>query len=576
MKTIHLDATVSTIVTTQEKGRVSLRFKGTHLWGAGEHFDRVEFLSHARRNEVKEVFTHQGEHTYLPQPIVLSDELSLLVQSDRVFTIESRCNGELLELDLVGEFDDDDTLVIATGEPKQALAALLSHLGGVQLPPSWVFGQWASANRWRSEQDVLEALEAARKHGIPISVLVVEAWSDESTFYTFNEEEGLWPDPKTLVEKMSEWGVRLVLWQCPVFKALEEGRHDERHELDLAYIRRHGLAVQNADGSVYTIPKGHWFAGSMVPDFTKSETRQWWFSKRKYLLDIGVSGFKTDGGECILTDEVCFHDGSTGKEMRNRYPQSYVDSYQEFLGSNRITFSRAGYLGAQQSSLYWAGDQLSQWSELQAVLMAGLSASLSGIFWWGFDIGGFAGPLPGKALYLRSYALGSLVPLMQWHSEPVGGQFSEVLKSEDRINDRSPWNMALRYGEDVLGITKRYSVMRKALDWYLIREAANSQTRLQPMMKPLFYEFGLRYSNIYDEYLLGMSLLVAPILEEDQTKRTVTLPEGDWYDFFSQVTLQGPCLLEREYPIDEIGIFIKCDDTEFDRLRASFASLEFV
>jgi len=136
--------------------------------------------------------------------------------------------------------------------------------------------------------------------------------------------------------------------------------------------------------------------------------------------------------------------------------------------------------------------------------------------------------------------------------------------------------MALRYGEDVLRITKRYSVMRKALDWYLIREAANSQTRLQPMMKPLFYEFGLRYSNIYDEYLLGMSLLVAPILEEDQTKRTVTLPEGDWYDFFSQVTLQGPCLLEREYPIDEIGIFIKCDDTEFDRLRASFASLEFV
>lgn len=573
MKSIYLDTEAAPVTVVVEKCGVRIRFKGTHLWGAGEHFDRIEFLSHTRRNEVKEVFTQQGEHTYLPQPLFFSDEVAFLVQSDCVFSLDSQEVAGDIELILSGDFLAEDTLVIAVGTPKETLPKLLSYLGGVNLPPFWVFGEWASANRWHSEQDVLDALDAARFHAFPISALVVEAWSDESTFYTFHEETGLWPDPAALVRKMNAQGVHLILWQCPVFKALEEGRRDGRHEQDLAYIREHKLAVMNEDGTPYTIPEGHWFAGSMVPDFSNPETRAWWFSKRAYLLEMGVSGFKTDGGECILSDTAQFHDGTTGKTMRNRYPQSYIEAYQQFLGPNRITFSRAGYLGAQASMLYWAGDQLSQWSELGAVLKAGLSASISGLFWWGFDIGGFAGPLPSKELYIRSYELGSLVPVMQWHSEPVGGQFSAVMKSEDRINDRSPWNMAARHGEEVLSITRRYSTMRHALQWYLIREAQVSKETLQPMMRPLFYEFGNKYSDVHDQYLLGRSLLIAPILEEKQTRRTVILPEGIWYDLFSQETISGPHTMEKEYSIDRIGIFINTLDEEFSRLKGSLMVL---
>ncbi|HKL59248.1 MAG TPA: TIM-barrel domain-containing protein [Sphaerochaeta sp.] len=573
MKSIYLDAQASSIVVVEKQGSVCLQFKGTHLWGAGEHFDRVEFLSHPRRNEVEEVFTQQGVHTYLPQPLFLSDEYAFLVQSDRVFTVESQGSDDGIQLTLQGAFSPEDSLVIASGTPKKTLGELLSYLGGVVLPPSWVFGEWASANRWKSEEDVRAVMDAAALHGFPITVLVVEAWSDESTFYTFSEEQGLWPDPRKLIEEMDTQGVHLVLWQIPVYKALEEGRRDIRHEQDLAYVREHGLAVLNKDGTPYTIPEGNWFAGSMVPDFTNPETRKWWFSKRKYLMDMGVSGFKTDGGECILTDDVLFHDGSTGKEMRNRYPQSYIEAYQEFIGPERITFSRAGYLGAQGSMLFWAGDQLSQWSELQAVLNAGLSAAISGIFWWGFDIGGFAGPMPSGELYLRSYELGSLVPVMQWHSEPVGGQFSEVMKSEDRINDRSPWHMAERYGEEVLAITKRYSTMRKSLIWYLVREATVSREMLQPMMRPMFYAFGSAYADIYDQYLLGSSLLVAPILEKGQRARVVTLPDGSWYDLFTGMTMSGPCTVERGYSLGQIGIFINTEDAEFERLKDSFAGL---
>ena len=181
--------------------------------------------------------------------------------------------------------------------------------------------------------------------------------------------------------------------------------------------------------------------------------------------------------------------------------------------------------------------------------------------------------MPSGELYLRSYELGSLVPVMQWHSEPVGGQFSEVMKSEDRINDRSPWHMAERYGEEVLAITKRYSTMRKSLIWYLVREATVSREMLQPMMRPMFYAFGSAYADIYDQYLLGSSLLVAPILEKGQRARAVTLPDGSWYDLFTGMTMSGPCTVERGYSLGHIGIFINTEDAEFERLKDSFAGL---
>jgi alpha-glucosidase (family GH31 glycosyl hydrolase) len=89
----------------------------------------------------------------------------------------------------------------------------------------------------------------------------------------------------------------------------------------------------------------------------------------------------------------------------------------------------------------------------------------------------------------------------------------------------------------------------------------------------MFYEFGSTYSDIYDQYLLGSSLLVAPILEEGQRTRTVALPDGHWYDLFTGMTISGPCTIEREYPIGQIGIFINVQDSEFNRLKDSLAGL---
>ena len=178
-----------------------------------------------------------------------------------------------------------------------------------------------------------------------------------------------------MIEELHQEGIKLVLWQIPVLKKLDDGQWSDQHEIDCQYAIDQELVVKNNDNSPYRITK-NWFAGSLLPDFENSQTREWWFSKRRHLLDMGVDGFKTDGGEFIYDLETKFYSGSNGKSIRNYYPAQYESAYTEFIGKDRILFSRAGYLGSQMTPMHWAGDQFSKFSELKAILNAGISLEI--------------------------------------------------------------------------------------------------------------------------------------------------------------------------------------------------------
>ena len=255
-----------------------------------------------------------------------------------------------------------------------------------------------------------------------------------------------------------------------------------------------------------------------------------------------VPGFKTDGGEFVCTDAVSFYDGSTGKESRNYYPQQYTKAYTKFLGDNHVLFSRAGYMGQHTTPCYWGGDQQSTNDELRHVLSAGLSAALSGILFWGFDLAGFAGPLPTLDLYRRATMLACFTPIMQWHSEPDGGQFKELMPGGEGNNERSPWNMAAVYNSPEFVTEMRFwHWLRMNLQPYLIATAFRCAAEKVPMMRPLVYEWPRDKAarQVEDEFLLGDAILVAPLLEENQTAREVYLPEGEWYAFFTGKCYHG-------------------------------------
>lgn len=540
----------SKTITIERKGgsllEIAAQYRGAY--GMGEKFDFLNQKGRTVVNQVVEKFCNQGSCSYCVTPFFMTDAgfgIYVETKEKTVFSFEEN---------IWCEIPKDAAVYVFTGTMQEILSDYTALFGSPKLPPEYAFGIWISANRWKSQADVEEQMACLKKYRYPASVLVLEAWSDEATFYIWNgagymakresarkedfdySQSAWWPDPEEMINKLHEERLRLVLWQIPVWKQQEQGNVSPQLALDKEYAREHDLCVRCRDGTPYEIPEGNWFAGSMIPDFTREETREFWFSRRKYLLEMGVDGFKTDGGEFIYKEDVLFADGTDGKQGKNQYCQDYLNAYTKFIGNGRVLFSRAGYAGAHRTPIHWAGDHQSTNEELKNVLTAGLTAAMSGIAFWSFDIGGFAGPLPDPDLYRRSTQMACFCPVMQWHSEPEGGQFRELMPGITGNNERSPWNIAKVYGMPELIDELRYwHELRMTLLPYLYETAREAAEENRPMMRPMIYcyEKDENCLKAEDQYMLGGKLLVAPLMEPEQGTRRLYLPKGNWYGFFS-------------------------------------------
>ncbi len=569
-----------TVTGVRKKDVISIRITGkySHVFGLGERFDTLDQAGLTRSVRVQEKFTQQGSLTYMPVPFFFTDTgTGIYIDTLRIAKISF---GTDIDIELpYGEFEKLPDFHYFTGTPAEILRGMSDLLGVSPLPPRWAFGPWISGNRWNSREIVESQMEISLKEHFPASVLVIEAWSDESTFYLWNdagysetsggEPLGMndlsypagakWPSPQDMITKLHDHGIRLILWQVPVLKKLEPGRTCLQHDRDISYALEHGYVVTNADGTPYVIPAGHWFSGSFVPDFTLPEAAHWWFSKRQYLTEMGVDGYKTDGGEFIYDESVRFSDGRTGKEMINEYPCLYTHAYAANNGPDQVLFSRAGYTRSRSTPIHWAGDQMSTWEEMQHCLTAGLSAGLAGITYWSFDIAGFAGPMPDPELYARSVQWSVFAPVMQWHSEPIGGQFAELMASQEKVNDRSPWNIAAYYDRPELVDQLRFHfALRMNLLPSIYSYAIESGKTGLPMMRPLMLDYpqDAHAYGVADEYLFG-NLLTAPVLTAGKMERSVYIPEGAWTNLWTGETVFGPCEMPFLTGGERIPVFLR-------------------
>jgi hypothetical protein len=289
-----------------------------HVVGFGERFDRLDQRGHRIDTVVFEQYKGQAAagRTYFPMPFAhvlggtgwaVHVDTSARTWFDVGATEPDRI---WVEADLPGDGPGELTVRFYDGTPADNLRNWLDLVGRPTEMPDWVFGLWASGNEWNTQARVLDEVDRHHREDIPVSVVVVEAWSDEATFVAFRDAhydvhtdgsphrladftfppDGAWPDPKSMADALHDQGIRLILWQIPLAKM--RPHPTGQAQADAAVMIERGYGVHEADGRPYR-NRGWWFPLALMPDFTNPDARRWWLDKRRYLVEeVGIDGFK--------------------------------------------------------------------------------------------------------------------------------------------------------------------------------------------------------------------------------------------------------------------------------------------
>src|SRR5215207_8843223 len=461
---------------------------GEFVYGLGERFGPL-----VKNGQVVDIWNADGgtssEQAYKNVPFYLTNHgygvfvnhpglVSFEVGSEAVSRMQFSVAGQTLEY-----------LVIYGPTPAEILRKYTALTGLPALPPPWSFGLWLSTSFTTSydEKTVTGFVDGMASRDLPLSVFHFDCfWMREFHWCDFAWDNRTFPDPAGMLSRLKDKGLRICVWINP-YIAQRSPMFDEG--------MRHGYLLRKPDGKVWQTDK--WQSGMGIVDFANPEAREWYTTKLRALLDMGVDCFKTDFGERIPTD-VVLSDGAPPERMHNFYSYLYNQTVFDLLRAHNgeqeaVVFARSATAGGQQFPVHWGGDCESTFVSMAETLRGGLSLAASGFGFWSHDIGGFEGR-PDPAVFKRWIPFG----LLCTHSRLHGSDSYRV-----------PWV----FDEEAVEVLRIFTRLKAQLMPYIYGQAANAAQDGMPVLRPMTAEFpdDPACTHLDRQYMLGDRLLVAPV-----------------------------------------------------------------
>lgn len=406
--------------------------------------------------------------------------------------------------------------------------------GGGCVPPMWGLGMWYRIYGGSDEKTLEKLAEQFRDEKIPMDVLGLEpGWHSHSYSCTYKWSY-LFPHPDEMIEKMSEQGYRLNLWEhlyvypkAPFYKELMPYSGD------------------------YEVWNG------LIPDFaTKEASKLFENYHRDTFVKKGIAGFKLD--ECdnsdynpsnwAFPDSTEFPSGMDGEQMHLAIGTLYQNLiYRIYRQENRRTYSQVRSSGALAAPLPFVlySDLYDHKQFIRGVVNSGFSGLL-----WCPEVRDCAN---GDDLLrrLQTVVFSAHALINSWRIPSPPWKQTDIEKNLAG----ETMDTATYYTEEC----RKLFALRMSLLPYLYSAFVEYSHTGKPPIRALVLDYpeDMEARMVDDEYLFGDSMLVCPLTYEDGTSRKVYLPQGRWYNFFTGEEAEGGQMFEIHAAYDEIPVFVK-------------------
>lgn len=382
------------------------------------------------------------------------------------------------------------------------------------------YNTWIELMYDQNEADILKYAGAIVNNGFPPGVLMIDDnWQEDYGAWEFKAEK--FEDPRGMIEKLHEMGFKVMLWVCP-FVSPDSPVYRE--------LSAKGFLIREDTEEGEPAMIRWWNGVSAALDLTQPGAVEWFHQQLRRLMDsYDVDGFKLDGG-----DDYFYLGNIRSREQihANGHMERYARIGLQYpLNEYRACWKLAGQPLAQRLR-----DKEHNWKDLQKLIPDILAQGLMGYAFSCPDMigGGEYGSFLNNAaidreLVVRSAQCHALMPMMQFSVAPW-----RILDEEQLTLCRAAAQLHVKFANTILSL------------------AQTSSETGEPIVRHMEYVFPHQgYEEIKDQFMLGDSILVAPVLERRARSRQIQFPQGTWKGDDDSI-VEGPAFVEIKAPLERL------------------------
>jgi alpha-D-xyloside xylohydrolase len=561
MEAMDFPVDQSEIKAFTKNGKTYLRFplgETEQIYGLGLNFKTVQQRKKILRLHVDHYGGQDNGRTHAPTPFFVSSKgYGVLINSAKYIDVyvgtgvtkdsknppESKDRNARDGWSPMPKSDNIELVIPDTGvelvlfsgkDIQETVQRFNLYCGGGFIPPKWGLGFWQRTPTLYGEKEVQQEIDGFKDNNFPIDVVGLEpGWHSKSYPCTFEWDETRFPNPAEFVKSMTEQGVHLNSWINPYVSPSSSIYNDIR-----PFTGTH---------TVWT---------GIVPDFLVPEAHKIMTDHfEKNVVSKGVSGLKIDEvdgyDKWLWPDNAQFPSGLDGETMRSIYGtlvQKWSDDLYRSKNIRTYGLVRASNAGAVSLPYVVYNDYYKHEDFITALI----NSSFAGVLW------------TPEVRHSKTSE--------EWIRRMQSVCFSPMAMINAWADGTKPWSYP-----DVYEYCQEVAFLRMQLLPYIYTSFSEYYFKGIPPFRAMAMEEGFSFSaapqreklsstdnpyaevlkkEIKDQYMMGESILVAPMFA-GQSERTVVLPSGKWFDFYTGEFVGEGEIIVASHGLDKIPLYIK-------------------